>query len=242
VDQRSGTTGFYFFAANGKTIHGGNSYYVMLSGRSVYLYKCVNDNQQYYASYTIPSKEEAVRFHLEFHSGEGSIILSVNGEEAMRWKDPKPHEEGRFIILHANGSAAFDNVIVNRIGDSILPTLTAGSGDEDVVLFVNGDVISGTVDRVSQENVVVTTEYDPEGLVIAKSRVSSVRFKGEREADLTKADLHYRVIMWNGDVVSCAIHSLDGEEIKVESSSAGNLRFPRAIIKCIEAPPDLNIY
>lgn len=238
--SRSDVTGFYFFARDGTSVHGGNSYYLTLNGtKSVYLYKCQNNNQHYYASYTLSKGVEHVNFELEYDPGTGLIAIKINGEEAMRWKDTEPIQKGKYIILHANGRAAFDNVIVSHIGDSFLPSLAAASPDEDVILFVNGDILSGSVVSVDGENVAIEDEYDPEGIVISKTKISSLRFRMEKGEGLLSPPRSYKWVMWNGDTLTGRLDYLDDKEIKIKSDSAGDLILPRRFLKRIETPAEM---
>ena len=234
--SQRGVTGFYFFAKNGRSRNGGDSYYISLSGKSVYLYKCRDDNQQYYDSYTIPSKENMTKLDLEYDSTKGTIILAVNDRQAMRWRDTSPIKAGRYVILHASGNAGFDDIIISRIDGSYLPSLTSETAEADVILFVNGDVLTGTVVSISEENVIIENEYDPEGVIVSKSKISSLRFKGAGESELLDSTGSYRFVMWNDDIITGKLLTLDDIYIKMESNALGKLLVPRELIKRIEAP------
>jgi hypothetical protein len=236
--SRRGVTGFYFFAENGTSRNGGNSYYISLSGNSVYLYKCRDDNQQYYDSYTMPSGQGITKLDLEYDSTKGTIVLAVNEHQAMRWKDTEPIEEGRYVILHASGSAGFDDIIISRMDGTRLPSFTSDSDGNDVILFVNGDVLAGTVVSISEENAVMTNEYDPEGVTISISKISSIRFKRAGKSELPKFVGSYRFTTWNDDIITGSILTLDDIYIKVQSNALGELLVPRKLIKRIEAPKE----
>ena len=236
VDKsKGGVTGFYFFAQEARSRHGINSYFIMLTGNSVYLYKCIDDNQQYYNSYTIPTSENTVKFDLEYDSGKGIILLKINDKEAMKWQDAEPIDKGKYVILHASGAAAFDDIIIERIGGSYLPLLSAENADEDVVLFINGDILSGSVVTISENEVVIENEYDPEGMIISKSKISSLRLRNDGTGGLFDSAGCYRFVMWNDDIITAKLIGLDDMSLRIESTAVGVLSVPRELVKRIEA-------
>ena len=240
IDVSSGgVSGFYFFAKNSRSMNGGDSYYIMVSGRSVYLYKCVSDNQQYYANYNIPAKENAMKFELNYDSANGTILLIINGQEAIRWKDNSPLDKGKYIILYASQQASFDDIVISRIGDSLLPSNVSDSSKNDTVTFVNGDILSGKVVSITEDSIVVENEYDPEGITIAKTKISSLRFSKGSKINTPKANLDFRFEFWNNDIITGKLRSLNDDSIKVETESAGELTMPRKLLKSIEAPKEL---
>lgn len=240
VDVSSGgVCGFYFFAKNSKSMNGGDSYYIMVSGRSVYLYKCVSDNQQYYANYNVPAKENIMKFELNYDSANGTILLVIDGQEAIRWKDNSPLDKGKYIILHASQQASFDDIVVSRIGDSLLPSNASDASNNDTVTFVNGDILSGKVVSITEDSIVVENEYDPEGVTIAKTKISSLRFSKGSKIDTPKANLDFRFEFWNNDVITGKLKTLSGDSVTVETESAGELTLPRNLLKSVESPKEL---
>jgi len=166
-----------------------------------------------------------MKFDLDYDSGKGTIALFVDGQEAIRWKDSSPIEKGKYIILHTSNQTSFDDIVVSRTGDSLLPSSGSEGVENDVIMFVNGDVLSGKVVNVSDENIVVENEYDPEGVTVAKTKISSVRFKRSSAVEAPKADANYKFVFWNDDVISGRIISLDEAQFKnrIRSGRRANL-------------------
>ena len=226
--------GFYFFANNERSTHGGTGYQVSFRGQSVILYKIEGDRTRQLSSCDIPSEENRLECELEFDSGKGLIVLKINGRQVFSRTDARPVKKGKYVMIFSTGDASFDDIVIIRLGDNSLPQASSDESDEDIVLYVNGETLSGSVVSVTEEYVIVENEYDPEGMAIPKRMISSMRFKGAADAVPDETGTLWKFIMWNDDIITGEILTLDKDFLRTRSIFAGDLTIPRELVKSIE--------
>ena len=227
------TYGFYFFAENNQSVHGGTSYLVLAQGRSIYLYKVLNDNQQYYANYTIPKRNKRTQFRLDYNPDNGHIILAVDGKDAFRYRDPQPIQSGRYVVLRVDSVGSFDDLAVRRLGGGRILATEAKARGRDIVCLANNDEVSGTVLSMDDETVLMKTDYDEDPVDIRRSYVSSVTFY--RQASTAAGDASARITLVNDDVVTGRLIGLDAETLIVETDVLGRVTLSRALVRELRA-------
>jgi small nuclear ribonucleoprotein (snRNP)-like protein len=223
------TYGFYFFAENDQSVHGGTSYLVMAQGRSVYLYKVFNDNQQYYANYTLTKRDKQAKFHLDYNPGNGHIILTVDGEDVFRYRDPDPIASGRYVIVRVDNFGRFDDISIRRLGGGRILATQAKARGRDIVCLVNNDEVSGTVVAMDDQTVLMKTDYDEDPVDIQRDCVSSLTFY--RQASRAAQPGSVRVTLVNDDVLTGRLVGLDPEQVVVDTGVVGQITLPRILVR-----------
>jgi small nuclear ribonucleoprotein (snRNP)-like protein len=228
--------GFYFFASDGETVNGGNSYLIMAQGNSIYLYKVQDDNQQYYATHRLAKRDKRSRFVLDYDPANGQLTLDVDGENVFNYRDGDPITTGRFVILRVDNVGSFDDISVRRLGGGRILATEAKARGSDIVCLANSDEVSGSVLSVNPETVVMRTEYDVEPVDIVRDYVSSVTFY--RQASKIPADDSARLMLTNGDVLTGKLVALDDEHAVVDNDVLGRVQVPRALLRELQAAND----
>jgi hypothetical protein len=221
--------GFYFFASDGETVNGGNSYLIMAQGHSIYLYKVQDDNQQYYATHRLPKRNKRARFVLDYNPADGHMSLTVDGESVFRYRDPNPITSGRFVILRVDNVGSFDDIAIRRLGGGRILATEAKARGSDIVCLANSDEVSGTVLSVDAETVVMRTDYDVEPVDVVRDYVSSVTFY--RQAAKIAGSDSTQLRLTNGDVLTGKLIGLDAEQAVIENDVLGQVKVPRALLR-----------
>lgn len=203
---------FFLFAQGPNPDMPGNAYWVQVSGRALYLYRAIQNNTQHVASVSLSSNKSARRFEVDYDSRSGTIRVSADGEQVIAGLFSSPIPYGEYIIVSAQRTEGFDNVVVRQVADALLPPAGEGGDEEELVCLVNGDRLTGEVILISEGNVRIKTGYASEPLDVSMEELSSLRFGGETKSeDRELATIGFR----NGD-------QLSGEIINLEE---GRLRF-----------------
>jgi hypothetical protein len=223
------TYGLYFFAQDADSVHGDTSYLILAQGRSIYLYKVLNSNQQYYASYEMPNRTNRTTFQLDYNPADGHIILRVNGTDAFRYRDPQPILTGRYVILRVDSLGSFDDVTIKRLGGGRLLATEAKARGRDIVCLTNNDEVAGTVLGMDEATVLMKTDYDADPVDVERRYVSSVTFY--RQAATLPGDGELRVTLINGDVITGRLVGLDAENLVVETAVLGQLKLARTLVR-----------
>ncbi len=223
------TYGFYFFAENDQSVHGGTSYFIMAQGKSLYLYKVRNDNQQYYANYTLTKRSKRARFRLDYDPSNGHIILNVDGNDVFRYRDPTPISSGRYVILRVDSVGSFDDLVIKRLGGGRILATEAKARGRDIVCLANNDEVSGTVISVDDETVLMKTDYDEDPVDIQRAYVSSLTFYRQASKPAQPGSAHVTLV--NGDVVTGRLVGLDDKTVVVETDVLGRITLARSLVR-----------
>jgi hypothetical protein len=221
--------GFYFFASDNDSIHGGSSYLIMAQGQSIYLYKVQSDNQQYYANYTLPRRDERAKFRLDYDPSNGHIILNVDGKDVFRYRDPQPITSGRYVIFRTDNVGSFDNITITRLGGGrILPTEAKARG-RDIVCLANNDEVSGEVISIDDATLLMKTDYDEDPVDIERDYISSLTFYRQAAKATEPGAAHITLV--NDDSISGKLISLDDQAIVIESPVVGRISIARNLAR-----------
>jgi hypothetical protein len=228
--------GFYVFADNASAVHGGTSYLIMAQGQSIYLYKVRNGNQQYLANYRLPKRIKDTRFVLDYDPTNGHIILTVNGDDVFRYRDPEPITSGQYVILRTDSVGNFDEITIHRLGGGrLLPTEAKARG-RDIVCLANTDEVSGTVISVDDATVLMKTDYDRDPVDIQREYVSSLTFY--RQAATSAKPNSFVVTLVNDDRLTGQLARLDAETMTLDTAVVGQITLDRALVRELKAAED----
>jgi len=222
--------GFYVFAENDTSVHGGTSYLIMAQGQSIYLYKVRNGNQQYLATYRLPKRIKHTQFLLDYDPTNGHIILTIDG---FRYRDPEPITDGRFIILRTDSVGSFDEITIRRLGGGRLLATEAKARGRDIVCLANTDEVSGTVISVDDATVLMRTDYDEDPVDIQRDYVSSLTFY--RQAATSTEPGSFLVTLVNEDRLTGRLVRLDADALVLETAVVGQITLERALVRELRA-------
>jgi len=222
------TYGFYFFADNGESVHGGTSYFILVQGRSIYLYKVRNDNQQYYANCTLSNRNRRAAFQLDYDPADGHILLTIDGKDAFRYRDPKPIQSGRYVILRVDSVGNFDDLMIQRLGGGPVLATEAKARGRDIVSLLNTDEVSGIIMGMDDETILMKTDYDEDPVDIQRTYVSSVTFYRQAARVARSGSVHLTLV--NGDSITGRLAELDEEKVVIDTEVFGQLTFPRPLL------------
>jgi len=227
--MRGHAYGFYFFAENKESAHGRNAYFVLAQNQSIHLYKVRNNNQQYYANYTLRDRKQRTAFRLDYDPANGHIILNIDGKNAFRYRDPKPIQNGRYVLLRVDSVGSFDDLTIERLGGGPILATDAKARERDIVSLLNKDEVSGTIVSMDDETVRMETDYDEVSVDIQRSLISSLTFS--RLASRPAPADSVRLTLMEGDVVTGRLISLDEEKVVVETDVVGTITLARTRLR-----------
>ncbi len=225
--------GFYVFADNDTSVHGGASYLIMAQGQSIYLYKVRNGNQQYLATYKLPKRIKHTQFLLDYDPTNGHIILTVDGNDVFRYRDPEPITSGRYVILRTDSVGSFDEITIRRLGGGRLLATEAKARGRDIVCLANTDEVSGTVVSVDDATVLMKTNYDKDPVDIPREYVASVTFY--RQAATSAEPRSFLVTLVNDDRLTGRLVRLDAGTMVLDTGVVGQITLDRALVRELRA-------
>jgi hypothetical protein len=220
-----GRAGFYFLASSSNAVEKGSSYFVQLEHGRLVFSKTERGTAAVF-SCPVAATMSRAKFRVECDCGTGEIILALYGQEVARIRDRKPIQSGEYVILRADGRAAFDDVRVEQVGGEPTPWDETAT---DVLVLKNGDSISSSVKHISQSEVVVVGERESPEAKVERSKVSRIGFGGRR----TKTVKAPSVVFWNDDRLAGKVVAVDGRVVVLESETVGTLRFDLGFVKGI---------
>jgi hypothetical protein len=213
------STGMYFMASDAD-LWQERAYFVRVLRRYVYIYLCRNGEEVYCGTYQIALHKNQNTVRLKCDADRGRFAIWIDGTEVGRWQSSVPIRMGKYVILRADGRAAFDDLIVMRKAGAVRVDPSLPHGDGDVLKLVNGDEILGTVRGVS-EGKVLLEGYGDEVPGIEKGKLLYVRF-GRNVGKLPRAmGGTVAVVMRDGDRISGELVSLKDGVVRMRSELAG---------------------
>ncbi len=228
--------GICFYAARWDTRFGDSAYMVTLRGRQAHFYKIIGEARHEGKRARITSSGSLVHFRIEYDPRTGEILLWTDGTIIMRLHDPRPLLQGRYVLLHTEGRAVFDDLRITHLvgrtdGVAATPSL-------DTVFLSNGDRVSGDIVAIS-EQVFLRNPYMTSDTAIPRNHVRSVAFALPRK-DLPPGDgaAPSRVSFWNGDVIYGGVTAMDDQTATLETSFFPELVVARSNIRDITFSSD----
>jgi len=223
------STGMYFMASD-PGLSQERAYSVRVLRDYVYVYICMNREEVHCGSYKISLFRNRNEVRLECDSHRGRIELWIDGMEVGRWESSVPIRRGKYVVLRADGRAAFDDIRIVRKGGAGRVELAADQGERDVLTLVNGDEISGKVTGISEKTVRCDGEDGGEVTEIEREKILCVR-PGRKLRPLPMAVEGKAVLlMRTGDRISGELLSLKDEGARIRSELLGVIEVRRADI------------
>lgn len=214
------STGMYFMASD-PGLWQERAYFVRVLRRYVYIYLCRHGEEVYCGSYGISLHKNQNTVRLKCDADRGRFAMWIDGTEVGRWESSVPIRMGKYVILRADGRAAFDDLTVVRKAGAVHVDPSLPHGDDDVLKLVNGDEILGTVRGVSEGKVLLEGYGGDEVPGIEKGKLLYVRF-GRNVGKVPRAmGGTVAVVMRDGDRISGKSVGLKDGVVGMRSELAG---------------------
>ncbi len=224
------STGIYFMASD-PGLSQERAYSLRVLRKYVYVYMCMNGEEVYCGSYRVSPYRNRNVVRLRCDSGRGRIEMWIDGAEVGSWDSSVPIKIGKYVVLRADGRAAFDDLSVVRTAGAARINPMPYEGEGELLTLVNGDEITGKVQGVSQSSVSFTEDNSDEVRKIAREKLLFVRF-GRKSQKLPRAKGDTVVLMMrNGDRISGEQLSLKEETVRIKSELAGAVDLRREDVK-----------
>jgi len=219
-DESARYTRFLFFAQAPDHNAPGSAYEVRVPGRTVYLYRTIQNNIQHVAWANLSSNKNSRRFEVDCDSQSGTIRLKVDGEEVIAGVFSSPMAQGQYVLLATWGKQRFDDIVIRQVKNAFLPMAGEGGDGQDLVCSVNGDRLSGEVVFISEGKLGIETAYSGQPVDVPVEEVSSLRFGGPKE----KQDEELPMIFFrNGDRLTGEVIALEESVFRVRSPHLGDV-------------------
>jgi hypothetical protein len=175
-DNRGTEAWFSFFAGHFDHYAPGEAYQVRSSPFSVTLYRTIQNNAQHVATFGLRTRKNTRRFEVEYDSRTGMFLLKVDGEELTTGIFGSPIPRGEYVVLGAQAKHRFDDIVIEQVGEAVLPERGDAADARDCILLVNGDRLSGKVIALSDGKTQIETGYSREVTEAPLQEISAVRF------------------------------------------------------------------
>jgi len=206
----------------------GSSYRVQLEYNRVAVYKLTERAETQVFFCQLASVNPRAKSEVEYNCESGEMRIWVDERQIANLRDKMPVASGEYVVLRADGRAAFDDIQVENIGGEF-PLWETERG-EDVVVFRNGDKVVGDVREVSEREVVVIGRAEGRDVKVEREKVWRIVFGGR--ASPTEGGVKgARVVFWDDNRLSGEVKSLEKDVLVVENETAGKLNFDVASVR-----------
>ncbi len=111
----------------------------------------------------------------------------------------------------------------------------------DTVVLLNGDLITGTITAMSEEDTTLESTVSASPLHIKSSRIKQIKFTNDQNNIKHHAEV---LTLSNGDIIPCHVISMDEQAIKISTWYAGEFTIARENIQSLRfgLSDERNIY
>jgi hypothetical protein len=219
LDTTKGMSAGVYLLASDRQASKGDSYRIMLEYQRVTLYKATEHGESQCLFHEIGAPGTRVRFKVQYDCDAGVMQIWVDDRQVASVRDKSPIRSGEYVILRADGRAAFEDLQVERLGGTVAPP-DAKEG-EDVILLRNGDCIVGAVEEVSEEEVVVMQKGEEMELRLDRAMVWQTALDGR----LSVSPNGVGVVFRDGTRLEGSIRSLEGHSLVLQNGGLGTVAF-----------------
>lgn len=237
---------FWFFHTNPDEPQGDAYYMTIMSGRRVELNRMrSNSGSQNLGSADIAqASDESVagkgRFTILADRSKGTIALLIDGTFVREWKDSKDFKAGGKALTfmpQSQRDLRFSNIRVSAWNGQVpQKNETAVAKDEDTVMLLNGDSLSGQILGVAAAQVKMKTSYA--ALDIPVERVSELALAPNTAARARRRNGDVRAHFADGGTVTLTLARLEGGRLTGTSENWGEIQLPMSAFLTLE----MNIY
>lgn len=227
VDTARGTSaGVYILAADREGSEP-SAYRIMLEYRRLAVYKTIEHGEMQGFLCELGTVGPKAAFKLDYNCETGRMQIWLDGQQIANLKDKSPIQSGEYVILRADGRAAFDDIRVERLrGQGELVDEEKGN---DVVVLRNGDRIAGQVKEFSGGEVVVVEEGGERELRPDREKVWQIVFGGRSSSPVKGPS----IVFWDDNRLAGKVSSLAGHVLALETQAIGELKFDVGRVKTI---------
>ncbi len=223
-----GSAGVYFLASASTTTAKGTSYRLQLEHNRLAVFKTTEHGETINFSRSVARATGKIAFKVEYDCETGRMRIWSDGQQVANLRDKSPITWGEYLILRADGRAAFDDLRIEQFGGDI--EWPAGEEGKDVVILRNADRIGGSVKQVSDAEVVLMREGQEGEVKMDRSKVLRIVFERRARPAATNGS---GVVFWNEDMLTGRIVSLADGVLAMENGVVGELRFDLGVVKAI---------
>jgi hypothetical protein len=220
------STGLYFMASE-PGLSQERAYFVRVLSKYVYVYLCMNGEEVYCGSYRTSSYRSRNEVRLECDADRGFIEVWIDEAEVGRWHSSVPIKLGKYVVLRADGRAAFDSFRVSREEGAARPDVKSSEGG-NVFKFINGDRIVGEMTGISERFVSFTRDEGKVTGQIEKEKLLYVGFDKEITQWPRGAKGTVVFVTWTGDRISGELLWLKGDVARIKSDMVGMIDLRRS--------------
>lgn len=231
------STGLYFMASD-PGLSQKRACFVRVLRNYVYLYVCIDNQEIHCGSYRISLRRSRNEVRLTCDSDRGLIVATIDGLEVGRWLSSVPMKMGKYVVLRADGRAAFDDFRVVQEPVAARPEIRSEQGEGTILRLVNGDKIVGKITDISENAVFFTLQQEGETRqnaesvrTIEKEKLLYVRFRsqvGEPPLGLKGTVV---LLTRSDDRISGELLGLNEDAVRLKSPLAGTIDLPREDVK-----------
>lgn len=167
------------------------------------------------------------------------ITLLVNNAMVKQWTDTEEIGDGTFISFmnQSQGSIKIKNIEISKWNGSLPGAKDKKENeDKDLIVFVNGDKVSGTLLSIEKGQTVFKTEYAELKIPIKRIKKISTAIKGQHIARKNSEDAQF--IFYNGNAITLKLLKISDGEVIGESENFGEKSLKLDVFKTM----NLNIY
>ncbi len=171
----------------------------------------------------------------------GVVALCENRQLLKEWKDTTPFE-GRgtavSFMSQGGGMVKISNIRLARWNGLLPVAREMRKRDADTILLANGDVLSGRLEKLTNDVFVVQFAYGPAGhLELPAERVAQVALAEESATRARRRKGDVRVHFWDGGTVTVQLERADATAIVGTSENFGTATWPLHLVRRIEFDP-----
>lgn len=173
------------------------------------------------------ARKNAMQLALYVDKGQKRISMGVDGQLMYEWLEAKgfrPSGDG-LVFMGQHGSQWTVSRVEVRAWDGKFPAADGGAGDQDVLVLVNGDRISGRVTGIAAGRIAVDGEFNVFEFPV--ERLTEVRFAAGESAELPAVDTPVRVGFGSGDHLTLALREVSGDGLSGRSPVLGEVTLGR---------------
>jgi len=224
------STGLYFMASD-PGLSQKRAYFVRVLRNYVYLYLCTDNQEVYCGSYRISLYRSRNEVSLTCDSDRGLIEMRIDGSPVGRWSSSVPIKMGKYVILRADGRAAFDDFRIVQKAGAARPDVKGEREEGTILRLVNGDKILGKMTGISDSLVSFSLGEGQPAFDLEKDRLLYVRF--DREVSNPPVGVAGTVVVktQSDDRISGELVWLNEDGARIKSGLAGTLDLPREDVK-----------
>jgi len=171
----------------------------------------------------------------------GVVALCENRRLLKEWKDTTPFE-GRgtavSFMSQSGGTLKISHIRLARWNGLLPVAREVRKRDADTILLSNGDLISGQLEKLTNDVFTIQFVYGPSGrLELPVDRVAQVVLAEESTTRARRRKGDVRLHFWDGGIVTLQLERADAMAVVGASENFGSATWPLHLVRRIEFDP-----